>query len=175
MRALLLNASYEPLRVISRRDAMTMVLTGRAIMVKESGDEWHTPTRAYAVPAVIRLINMVKVPFTSRVPLNRRTLKVRDNGECQVTGCTSAGTTVDHILPRSRGGEHTWQNTVLMCKPHNEQKDDKLLSDMGWTLKATPRAPAGPWLLLTAAQTEVQEDWLPYLGLDDPASVPVAV
>ena len=163
MPALLLNASFEAIRIIPLRRAMTLVLTGRGTMVEPLGEEWRTPSRTYPVPSVVKLVDMVKVPFAARVPLNRRTLKVRDGGSCQVVGCTSAGTTVDHILPRSRGGEHTWNNVVLMCAPHNEHKGDRLLRDLGWQLKTVPRAPRGALVLLTAAQTEPREEWLPYL------------
>lgn len=163
MPALLLNASFQAIRIISLRRAMTLVLTGRATMVEPLGEEWHTPNRTYPVPSVVRLVDMVKIPFSARVPLNRRALQVRDQGECQVVGCDAFGATVDHVIPRSRGGEHAWNNVVLMCAPHNERKGDRLLSEIGWELKTTPRTPRGSLVLLTAARTEPRDEWLPYL------------
>ena len=85
----------------------------------------------------------------------------------RVAGCHRAGTTIDHVVPRSRGGEHTWENVVLMCKQHNRAKSDKFLSQLGWKLKRQPRAPrgGGPYLVLVAASRTpaAAEAWAPYL------------
>ena len=166
MTALLLNASYEPLLFISMRRAMILVLTDRATMLADSGEEWRTPSTAYPVPTLVRLKNMVKVPFQKRVPINKDTLAARDGGICQVVGCGSRGATVDHVVPRSRGGQHEWKNVALMCAPCNETKGDRLLAEIGWRLKQEPRSPRGPWLLLAAAKRITpREEWMPYLGI----------
>lgn len=167
MHALLLNASYEPLDFISLRRAMTLVLTDRADLLADSGEEWRSARSAYPVPVLIRLKNMVKVPFRNKVLLNKHTLEVRDGHECQVDGCRKRGTTVDHVVPRSRGGLHEWGNVALMCAPHNERKGDKLLEEIGWKLKNAPHAPRGPWMMLAVAKIKTpREEWLPYLRLD---------
>ena len=165
MNALLLNASFEPLSVIPTRRALLLVLTGKADMVEGSGEEIRSPSASHPVPAVVRLKNMVRIPFQRQVPLNRRTLRARDGGRCQVSGCARAGTTVDHLVPRSRGGGHTWGNTVLMCVQHNKAKRDRLLREIGWTLKAEPRPPRGPWLVLRGqSSSAVPDAWAPYVG-----------
>ena len=162
MSVLLLNATFEPLSVITIRRAMGLVLAGKADLVEHGDGEFRSATRAYPVPAVVRLRNFVRLPFARSVPLNRRTLTSRDGGRCQVTGCTRAGTTVDHIVPRSRGGRHTWANVALMCYQHNRAKSDRTLSELGWTLRSVPRAPRGVRLVLgTAAAAPM---WEPYLG-----------
>ena len=167
MSVLLLNATYEPMRVLPLRRALALVLAGKAEMVEAGDGEVRSASESFPVPAVIRLLYFVKLPFTSKVPLNRRTLSVRDEHDCQVAGCRRAGTTIDHVVPRSRGGGHTWENVVLMCRQHNRAKSDKLLSELGWKLKRQPRAPrgGGPYLVLVAASRTpaAAEAWAPYL------------
>ena len=164
MSALLLNATFEPLSVITTRRALLLVMSGKADMVEDSGDEIRSATRSHPIPAVVRLKNMVRIPFQRTVPLNRRTLRVRDSGRCQVAGCARVGSTVDHLVPRSRGGQHTWGNTVLMCHNHNKVKGDRLLSEIGWTLKTAPRSPRGPWLVLHQhSVTQPPDSWAPYI------------
>ena len=166
MSVLLLNASFEPLSVIPTRRALTLVWSGKAEMVEGSGDSIRSADESHPVPAVVRLRNMVRVPFRRTVPLNRRTLRARDGGRCQVAGCARAGSTIDHLVPKSRGGGHAWENTVLMCQPHNRAKRDRLLSELGWRLKAKPRAPRGPWLVLRHPHRAepIPPAWAPYVG-----------
>lgn len=164
MTVLLLNASFEPLRVISIRRALGLVLAGKADLVEAGDGELRGASASFPVPVVVRLRYMVTLPFAAQVPLNRRTLAARDGGTCQVVGCVRRGTTVDHVIPRSRGGAHTWSNVVAMCQPHNGTKGDQLLSELGWELKATPRAPRGPMLVLAAAGTAPTPAWEPYLA-----------
>ena len=164
MSVLLLNATFEPLSVITIRRAICLVLAGKADLVEHGDGEIRSATCAYPVPAVVRLRNFVRLPFAHRVPLNRRTLAARDGGRCQVAGCTRAGTTVDHIVPRSRGGRHEWANVALMCYPHNRTKSDRLLSELGWALKAAPRSPRGARLLLVVGANTPAPTWEPYLN-----------
>ena len=84
---------------------------------------------------------MVKVPFQATAPLSRRAIQARDGKVCQVVGCRRVGQTIDHIVPRSRGGTHEWTNVTLMCVRHNSQKGARLLPELGWTLKSEPAAP----------------------------------
>ena len=171
MSVLLLNASFEPLRVITTRRAMGLVLAGKAEMLGDGDGEVRSATRSYPIPVVVRLKYMVHIPFGAKVPVNRHTVMVRDKGDCQVAGCPKIGNTLDHVLPRSRGGKHTWKNVVLMCARHNRVKANKLLSELGWQLKVAPRAPHGHYLVLVAAKTKPRAEWAPYL---DTSLMPVA-
>ncbi len=167
MSVLLLNATYEPMRVLPLRRALALVLAGKAEMVKAGDGEIRSASDSFPVPAVIRLLYFVKLPFTGKVPLNRRALSVRDEGCCQVAGCRRSGATVDHVVPRSRGGDHRWENVVLMCRQHNKAKSDRLLSELGWELKRQPKAPRGgnAYLVLVAASRapSAAESWGPYM------------
>jgi 5-methylcytosine-specific restriction endonuclease McrA len=158
--ALLLNASMEPLNVVSGRRAVLLILRGKAEMV-EPGDEYFRHERgAVAVPAVLRLLRFVKVPYRSTVPLTRKAVLARDHGLCAY--CSKAATTMDHVTPRSRGGQHSWENIVAACQLCNARKDDHLLSELGWTLTFRPFAPRATFYVVF--RYEPQEAWKPYLA-----------
>ena len=163
MDVLLLNASYEPLRFVTVRRALGLVISGRAVMVEAGAGHVRSVSEAFPVPLVVRLRQMVRIPFAARVPLNRRTLSRRDAGRCQVVGCVAAGGTIDHLVPRCRGGRHEWGNVALMCAAHNRAKSDRLLSELGWKLKRVPRAPAPAVLLLMEVGDEPVDVWASYL------------
>lgn len=166
MTVLLLNASYEPLRVITMRRALGLVLAGKVDLVAAEGDQVLRTSggATYEVPAVVRLRNMVRVPFQSTVPLSRRAIEARDERRCQVAGCDRSGQTVDHIVPKSRGGAHEWTNVALMCTRHNSVKGARLLGELGWRLKREPVAPRGELVLLARAGIRsAPEAWAPYL------------
>ena len=173
MTVLLLNASYEPLRVITLRRALGLVLAGKVDLLESHDGEVLRSAggAAYEIPVVVRLRYMVKVPFQSTVPLSRRAIDARDERRCQVAGCDRGGQTVDHVVPRSRGGTHEWTNVVLMCTRHNSHKGARLLSELGWHLKREPVAPRGELVLLARAGIRtLPEAWVPYLP-----SAPTAV
>lgn len=165
MSVLLLNASYEPLRVISWQRAICLQLADRADLVEHVEEKFlHTSGGdEYPFPAVVRLREMVVVPFRrGSAPITRRALSFRDNGECQKDGCDRRGATMDHLLPRSRGGTHSWQNVVLMCAEHNNAKGARTLDELGWTLKATPVTPTYDGFYLD--RTQILPQWRPWLG-----------
>jgi 5-methylcytosine-specific restriction endonuclease McrA len=159
--ALLINADYQPLKVVSARRAIVLILSGKAEMV-EPGDEYFRHERgAVAVPAVLRLLKFVKVPYRSTVPLTRKAVVSRDHGLCAY--CSKTATTMDHVVPRSKGGPHRWENIVAACQSCNAKKDDRLLSELGWSLKVKPFAPKAT--LYVVFRNEQQEAWKPYLAL----------
>lgn len=165
MPVLLLNASYEPLRVISWQRAICLQLAERADLIEEVEDKaLHTSGgEVFPFPAVVRLREMVVVPFRrGTAPITRRALVFRDEGVCQKVGCERRGATMDHLLPRSRGGQHEWKNVVLMCAEHNNAKSDRTLDEIGWSLKAQPIAPAYDGFYLDRSQ--IMPQWRPWLG-----------
>lgn len=159
---LLLNASYEPLRVISSQRAVVLVLQDKAEILEEGEDAYHSATASVPVPEVIKLKRFVQVPFRARIPLSNAAVLRRDDHECCY--CEKRkGTTVDHVQPKAHGGKHQWENVVAACRPCNALKADKLLSDLGWTMRFQPYMPTGTmWLLLGLRSTS--EAWVPYLG-----------
>ena len=164
MTVLLLGIDYRPLHLVSVRRAVGLVLAGRADVIEVAENRVLRSARAeLPVPLVIRLTHVIRMPFR-RVPLTRRTLSARDQGECQVAGCGKSGRTIDHVVPRSRGGTHEWTNVVLMCEHHNQRKGDRLLAELRWQLKSVPVEPRYAVVLLAGAGTSAASAWEPWLA-----------
>ena len=159
-RSLLLNASREPLCVVSLHRAISLVLSGKAVVL-ESDRVLHSPTLALPLPQVLCLTRYVHVPHRGVVPPTRRTVLQRDGHRCGY--CLGAADTVDHIHPRSRGGVHEWTNVVAACSRCNHHKADRLLSELGWQLLITPAVPRGNVALLAAAWRP-HPSWQAYLA-----------
>lgn len=163
-RVLLLNTTFEPLTALPLRRAVVLVVCGKAEVVHgdPAGIVLHSASDSVLVPSVIRLSSYVRVPYRARVPLTRAGLMHRDRHRCAY--CGGRAETIDHVIPRSRGGEHTWQNCVACCVKCNHRKADKLLSELGWRLRVVPRAPRGTHWRLLAGVVDTDPQWLPYLG-----------
>ncbi len=138
---LVLNASYEPLGVVPLRRALVLVLENKAQCLEETGAFLHSASRTVPAPSVVRLKRYVRVPYRGPVPLTRRALFARDGGKCAY--CGSVATSVDHVVPRSRGGRHAWDNVVASCRRCNHTKADRYLADLGWRLRHAPARPPG--------------------------------
>jgi 5-methylcytosine-specific restriction endonuclease McrA len=159
--ALVLNATYEPLCVVSARRALILVLNGKASCVEDSGAVLHSANATVPLPAVVRLNRYVRVPYRSGIPLTRRAIFARDGGRCVYCGATA--TSVDHVVPRSRGGQHVWENVVAACRRCNHVKSDRHISELGWVPRPSPRQPTGPvWRILGTGRHDPR--WLPYLA-----------
>ncbi len=163
-RVLLLNATFEPLTALPLRRAVVLVMCGKAEVVHgdPGGTELHSAKVSLPVPSVIRLSTYVRVPYRAKVPLTRAGLMHRDRYRCAY--CGGRAETIDHVVPRSRGGPHSWTNCVACCAKCNHRKADRLLSEIGWRLRIVPRAPHGPHWRLLAHSKEADPLWRPYLG-----------
>src|SRR6187401_624829 len=145
-RALLLNASFEPLCVVSHRRAVVLVLKEKAEILERNGAEFRSERTVVPAPSVIRLVHFVRVPFRTRVPLSRRAVFARDGHRCQY--CNRSAENIDHVVPRSRGGPHAWDNVVASCRACNSRKEDRLLSEVDLRLRRLPREPqANLWIM----------------------------
>ena len=141
-RVLVLNASFEPLSVVSIKRAVVLLVQGKAKVVEDDVSRQLRAERvALAHPLVIRLVHYVTIPFGLRVPLSRKTLLARDRHTCQYCGNTSDALTVDHVLPRSRGGRTSWENCVAACARCNHRKGNRTPKEAGMTLRKTPGRP----------------------------------
>lgn len=172
--ALVLNATYEPLCVVSGRRAAVLVLSAKAVPVASGDGLLRSERTAVVVPAVVRLARFVRVPYRPSVPLTRKAVFARDSGRCVY--CGAAATSLDHVVPKSRGGTHTWDNVVSACGRCNHVKADRGIAELGWRLRVKPAAPTGAaWRVVGARQVDPR--WAPYLGgvpsvaelLDEPA------
>jgi 5-methylcytosine-specific restriction endonuclease McrA len=159
-RSLLLNASREPLCVVTLHRAISLVLAGKAVVL-ESDRVLRSPTTSLPAPQVLCLTRYVHVPHRGVVQPTRRTVLLRDDHRCGY--CLGVADTVDHIHPRSRGGVHDWSNVVAACSRCNHHKADRLLSEIGWNLLVTPVIPHGVAAFLVAA-ARPHPSWRAYLA-----------
>lgn len=136
---LVLNASYEPLCIVPLRRAVVLVLAEKAVVVEAGSVVLHSQRQAINAPAVVRLSRYVRVPYRRSVPLTRRAVLHRDAQRCVY--CEARADTIDHVVPRSRGGGHLWTNVVAACARCNHRKGDRLLSEIGWRLARRPVEP----------------------------------
>ncbi len=147
MRTLVLNAGFEPLAVVSWKRALVLVMNGKATIIAADADHpvfgLHD---AWDRPSVILLRRYVRIPSNRLVPVSRRGVLRRDGQRCAYCGITA--TTIDHVLPRSRGGADSWENLVACCLKCNNIKGDRTPGEMGWTLRVRPKPPHGTtWMV----------------------------
>ncbi|MEO7442573.1 MAG: HNH endonuclease [Acidimicrobiales bacterium] len=139
-----------------------LVLSEKAEMLASTEAVFRSERAVFPEPSVVRLSYFVKVPYQARIALNRRAVFARDGHRCQY--CGAAAENIDHVVPRSRGGEHSWENVVAACRPCNTRKEDRFLHETGLMLRRVPAAPRdGAWAL--TAEGRARSDWEPYLGL----------
>jgi 5-methylcytosine-specific restriction endonuclease McrA len=166
-RSLVLNASYEPLSVVPARRAVVLVLDQKADVVHESDSALHSEKLTVPIPSVIRLRYFVRVPYRRSAALSRRGVFLRDSGKCQY--CGKRADSIDHVVPRSKGGPHTWDNVVAACGRCNAVKRDRLLDETTMRLRRYPQTPSHlSWVAV--AVNSVPTDWTKYLGT--PSAIP---
>lgn len=150
MPVLVLNASYEPINICGARRALVLVLKGIARTEEEHGMTLHAQRSLIAMPSVIRLLEYRRIPHQTRA-LSRKNILLRDRNQCQYCGVVlpSGELTLDHVVPRSRGGNSTWENLVACCHACNRRKGNRMLSEIeDMTLLREPR----PFSLHTSRQ-----------------------
>ncbi|MEK7474976.1 MAG: HNH endonuclease [Candidatus Coatesbacteria bacterium] len=161
---LLLNSTYEPLNVINVKRALRLVLTRKADPVEADGAIVHTITRSFPLPVVVRLAYYVRRP-NQRVKFTKRTVLARDQHTCQYCGAQTRDLTLDHVLPKTLGGETIWTNVVAACKKCNGAKGGRTLKEAGLKLRRAPREPRFlPYLRLV--KNSYQRAWDKYLFTD---------
>jgi 5-methylcytosine-specific restriction endonuclease McrA len=162
---LVLNATFEPINVTAVRRALVLLLKGVAQAEETNHTEVHSTKKAIQVPSVIRLLSYRHIPQQSRA-LSRKNILLRDRNTCQF--CTRAfpasELTLDHVMPRSRGGRSSWENLVACCYACNNRKGDRTPEEAGFKLQRRPR----PFTLHTSRQLmrligNRDEKWRKYL------------
>ena len=162
---LVLNQNYEPLNVCSARRAVLLLLSDKAEVIESSPYVLQPSSVAFTCPSVIRLVAQVKRPRPV-LRLSRREVFMRDKWTCQYCGIVTRDLTLDHIMPRTRGGAHTWENLVSACKTCNHRKGAKTLDEARLKLRTVPRRPhANPYYyVIRHLNTTPRPEWLPFLG-----------
>ena len=163
-KALVLNTTYEPLSIVTSRRAVVLVVNRKADMVEAQDLLWHAERTVVQVPSVVKLRRFVRVPYLRRVPLTRRAVFARDDHRCQY--CGRVAECLDHVIPRSKGGTHTWENVVASCRPCNVRKADHDLREIAMELAFKPRVPRRHDWVYASLGFPVDPAWHPYLLAD---------
>lgn len=158
---LVLNQNYEPLNVCNVRRAVVLLGRGKAELLINGRGEVRTPRLVFPAPSVIRLVYLVRRPVFQR-RLSRREVFARDGYTCQYCGRERRELTLDHVIPRFRGGDHAWENVVTACIPCNHRKAGRTPKEAGMALLREPRAPRpNPYHLFQ--RRTLQEEWLQFM------------
>jgi 5-methylcytosine-specific restriction endonuclease McrA len=162
-RVLVLNATYEPINVCTVRRAAVLVLKSRAEILEHSDWSLHAESLTLPRPLVIRLTAYVKIPRDAhRRKITRRAVFARDRWTCQYCGVERSNLTVDHVVPRSKGGGSAWNNIVTCCAPCNRRKGDRLPGQVGMKPRRKPRAPNAT-VFIHVATPVIPPVWEQYL------------
>jgi 5-methylcytosine-specific restriction endonuclease McrA len=165
---LVLNATFEPINVCSVRRAAVLLLKSKAEVLEHAAWELRSEHTAMPRPVVIRLVSYVKVPRdTHRRKITRRAVFARDGWTCQYCGSRS-NLTVDHVIPRSKGGGSSWDNIVASCAPCNRRKGDRLPHQINMHPRVKPRTP-GAHIFIQLASPTIPATWRQYLSLPEAA------
>ncbi len=166
MRTLVLNAGYEPMQLISWQRALCLVLSQKAEVIAQYDAVVRSVSQAIQLPSVVRLVRYVQV--VSRfgfVRCTRRNVLLRDRFQCQYCGvkCREGAISIDHVMPRSRGGKTSWTNVVAACHTCNRRKGSLTPEEAGMPLRKPPKRPTWRDLIDDLSRTGAGADWLPYL------------
>ncbi|MBI3287666.1 MAG: HNH endonuclease [Chloroflexi bacterium] len=162
---LVLNATFEPLNIVSLRRAVILLLKEKAEVVEATEAQIRSASLSLDVPLVIRLVYYVRVPHRMPLPLTRRTVMARDHHTCQYCGIqpSKSNLTLDHVTPRSRGGSSAWDNVVTACIPCNQRKGDHTPQEAGLRLLARPERPRYAALVLLG-RAQGYDAWQKYIA-----------
>ena len=162
-RVLVLNATFEPINVCTVRRAVVLLLKEKAEVIEHAEWDLHAASWTIQRPVVIRLVSYVRIPRdTHRRKITRRAVFARDGWTCQYCGSRS-NLTVDHVVPKSKGGVSSWENIVASCAPCNRRKGDALPRQVGMRLIKPPRTP-GPSVFIHVASPTIPPAWAQYLA-----------
>jgi 5-methylcytosine-specific restriction endonuclease McrA len=159
---LVLNANFEPLNVCSLRRALGLMVGGKAELVLDGRGFVRTVRAFYPRPSIIRLGYMIRRP-RPHVKLNKREIFRRDGHTCQYCGATVGHMTIDHVVPRRCGGEHTWANLVTACAACNTKKGGRRLEEAHMQLLRPPREPHASAFYLFGSYLNQNQEWVAFL------------
>ena len=161
---LVLNQNYEPLTVCRARRAVVLIFRGKAEMLENGIGFIHSATEIFPLPSVIRLDYLIKRPRRQR-KLTRFEVFNRDRYTCQYCGKQTRQLTLDHVLPRYRDGQHTWENVVSACVSCNRRKAGRTPREANMKLMRLPAPPSGsPFFSVPYHYLQNQDEWRKYLS-----------
>ena len=160
-KTLKLDAAYRPIEIINGTEALIMCLIGKARTIETYDKFIRSPSKIFKIPSVIVLCRVIKFRF-SALHCNRKAIIIRDNNTCQYCqkSFSDKELTLDHILPKSRGGRKTWTNMVTACKKCNQKKGNKTPEEANMTLTKMPKKPKNNFF---DSKSKIQQIWKDYL------------
>jgi 5-methylcytosine-specific restriction endonuclease McrA len=164
---LVLNATYEPIKVVDWQRAITLWCQGKVEILDTHDREVRAVTFSFRLPSIVRLLRFVKVKrMAGTVPFTRANIYRRDHHQCQYCGDTfrSEDLTFDHVIPEAHGGRKSWENIVAACMPCNRRKDARTPTEARMPLLRAPKKPApAPVFHVTLYMKRTPESWRDYL------------
>lgn len=159
---LILNVNYEPLHICSTKRALCLVFDGKAEIILNGRGVVHSASRDFEIPSVIKLVHMVRRPHPI-IALSKKEILRRDNYTCQYCGRQTTNLTVDHVIPRHLGGNHTWHNLVAACQPCNRRKGGHTPEKANMRLHRPPFEPSPSAQYRFGRHLETHAEWEPYI------------
>jgi 5-methylcytosine-specific restriction endonuclease McrA len=159
---LILNVNFEPLHVCNTKRALALVLSGKAEIILNGRGVIHSASAVFEIPSVIRLSYMIKRP-RPRLSLSKREILRRDEFTCQYCGRKMRHLTIDHVIPRHKGGPHTWQNLVAACSTCNRRKGGKSPSEANMKLRRQPFEPKASAVNRFGRHLPHNQEWLQFI------------
>lgn len=159
---LVLNKAYEPLDICNVKRAIVLIFLEKAESVVPMGKALRSVTDEFPVPSVIRVKKYIS-PIRDAVVLNKKNIFRRDNHTCQYCGIKNSELTIDHIIPKVKGGKDNWENLVTACHKCNNKKGDQDLEKSGLVLLKKPRKPTRIHRLRKFAGEKARVKWKPFL------------
>ncbi len=167
---LVLNLDFQPLNVCNVRRAVVLLSKQKATVIEQNGHVVTSERLILQSPSVIRLVYHIKRPRPV-VKLTRKEILQRDEHTCQYCGKRGNDLTLDHVMPRHRGGQHTWDNVVAACRACNHRKGGRTLTESHMTLLRLPkRPPATPTYLYSSYVRAGERAWAKFIGMDETAA-----
>ncbi len=164
---LVLNQNYEPLNVCNARRAFVLVDRGKAEVLEHGEGGVRTARYVFRLPSVIRMIYLIRRP-RPRMRLSRREVFTRDRYTCQYCGKQTKDLTLDHVLPRHRGGRHDWENLVSACKTCNHRKAGRTPQEARMRMLHEPSVPKVSNYYVVYRHLNGQEEWRKYIPAWEP-------
>ncbi|MBT3179619.1 MAG: HNH endonuclease [Candidatus Marinimicrobia bacterium] len=161
---LVLNANYSPMMICTARRAICLDYLRKVEVLVNYDEQVHSPSLSLHLPSVIKIRDYIRFDNLS-VDLNRKNVIARDNHICQYCGVSKTALTIDHIIPKGKGGLDTWENLVAACKPCNQRKGDKTIDESNMLLNRLPKRP-NRLMYFQKYVKDQQQNWRPYLFME---------
>jgi 5-methylcytosine-specific restriction endonuclease McrA len=158
---LVLNQNYEPMAITNAKKAIILIYLGKAEIIEKNDAYIRSVSTSYPLPSIVRLTRYINVP-RKRIILSRKNIIKRDNHQCQYCGIRTGPVTIDHVIPKVRGGEDTWENLVCACVKCNNKKGNRIPEEAGMKLARKPQRPSYIFFIRYFISA-IDHRWKPYL------------